>query len=83
MDGKTLTGKLLSDHLVSGSLEAGEECRIRVDSTLVHDMSGLLAFMGFEAMGLDRVAVSAPNLFIDHNLVAIDRKSTRLNSSHM
>ena len=47
MDGKTLTGKLLSDHLVSGSLEAGEECRIRVDSTLVHDMSGLLAFIGF------------------------------------
>ena len=75
MDGKTLTGKLLSDHLVSGSLEAGEECRIRVDSTLVHDMSGLLAFMGFEAMGLDRVAVSAPNLFIDHNLVAMDASS--------
>jgi len=75
MYGKTLTGKLLSDHLVSGSLEAGEECRIRVDSTLVHDMSGLLAFMGFEAMGLDRVAVSAPNLFIDHNLVAMDSSS--------
>ncbi len=75
MYGKTLTGKLLSDHLVSGSLEPGEECRIRVDSTLVHDMSGLLAFMGFEAMGLDRVAVSAPNLFIDHNLVAMDSSS--------
>lgn len=75
MSGRSLTGKLLSGHLVSGSLIAGEECRIRVDSTLVHDMSGLLAFMGFEAMGLDRVAVSAPNLFIDHNLVAMDSSS--------
>lgn len=75
MSGQTLTGKLLAAHLVSGSLKPGEECRIRVDSTLVHDMSGLLAFMGFEAMGLDRVDVVAPNLFIDHNLVAMDASS--------
>ncbi len=42
---------------------------------MVHDMSGTLAYIGFEAMGIDKIQVPAAVTFQDHNLVAMDHRS--------
>ena len=50
---QNLTEKIISGHLVRGRMETGTEIFLKVDSTLVHDMSGTLAYIGFEAMGIE------------------------------
>ena len=72
---QNLTEKIISEHLVRGRMEVGTEIFLRVDSTLVHDMSGTLAYIGFEAMGIDKIQVPAAVTFQDHNLVAMDHRS--------
>ena len=73
--GISLAEKILRAHLVSGTFAPDEENTFRVDSTLVHDMSGLLTFMGFEAMKADRAAIPLPLIFTDHNLISMDSSS--------
>lgn len=70
--GDSITKKILRAHLITGTLKSNEENTFRVDSTLVHDMSGLLTFMGFEVMKKERVAVPLPLIFTDHNLISMD-----------
>lgn len=72
---QNLTEKLIAGHLAGGRMETGEEIFLRVDSTLVHDMSGTLAYIGFEAMGIEKIQVPAAITFQDHNLVAMDHRS--------
>lgn len=72
---QNLTEKIISGHLVRGRMETGTEIFLKVDSTLVHDMSGTLAYIGFEAMGIDKIQVPAAVTFQDHNLVAMDHRS--------
>ena len=62
-----LTQKLLSDHLLSGSLKAGEEISIRIDQTLTQDSTGTMAYLQFEAMGIGRVRTKKSVAYIDHN----------------
>ncbi len=72
---QNLTEKLIAGHLVGGRMETGKEIFLRVDSTLVHDMSGTLAYIGFEAMGIEKIQVPEAITFQDHNLVAMDHRS--------
>ena len=53
--GKTITQKLIEAHLVSGRIEPGSEIGIRIDQTLTQDATGTMAYLQFEAMGIDRV----------------------------
>lgn len=76
MAGRNLALKILEAHLAGGNLAVSETCEFRVDSTLVHDMSGLLAFMGFDAMKLARANVSLPIIFNDHNLLAMSTSTS-------
>jgi len=69
--GKNITYKILEAHLVSGTLEAGNEIGIRIDQTLTQDATGTMAFLQFEAMGLDRVRNELAVSYIDHNTVQI------------
>ena len=62
-----LTQKILKDHLVSGSLKAGEEISIRIDQTLTQDSTGTMAYLQFEAMGIGRVKTRRSVAYIDHN----------------
>ena len=43
--------KLISTHLVSGEMKAGEEIAISIDQTLTQDATGTMAYLEFEAMG--------------------------------
>ncbi len=62
-----LTQKILSAHLVQGSLRKGEEIGIRIDYTLTQDSTGTMAYLQFEAMGIPRVKTEKSVAYIDHN----------------
>lgn len=62
-----LTQKILSAHLVSGRLVAGEEIAIRIDQTLTQDSTGTMAYLQFEALGVGRVRTKKSVAYIDHN----------------
>ncbi len=65
--GKTLTYKILEKHLVFGDLKAGEEIGIKIDQTLTQDATGTMAYLQFEAMGIDRVKTELSVSYVDHN----------------
>ena len=53
--GKTLTYKILEQHLKSGQMKPGSEISIGIDYTLTQDSTGTMAYLQFEAMGIPRV----------------------------
>ncbi len=63
----TITEKIIREHLVEGELEAGSEIGLRVDQTLTQDATGTMAYLQFEAVGVDRVATELSVSYIDHN----------------
>ena len=73
--GKTLTQKLIEAHLVSGRIEPGGEIGIRIDQTLTQDATGTMAYLQFEAMGIDRVRTELSMSYIDHNTIQIGFES--------
>ena len=69
--GQTQCYKILSSHLVSGELRAGESISIRIDQTLTQDATGTMAYLEFESMGLDRVRNELAVSYVDHNTVQV------------
>ncbi|MBO4309245.1 MAG: aconitate hydratase [Clostridia bacterium] len=65
--GLTLAQKIIKAHLVSGNMVAGEEIALRIDQTLTQDATGTMAYLEFEAMGIDRVKTERSVAYIDHN----------------
>ena len=65
----TIAERILSEHLISGELRAGTEIQIRIDHTLTQDATGTLAFLQFEALGLDRVRNELALSYVDHNML--------------
>lgn len=65
--GLTLTEKILKAHLVDGEFVKGSEIGIRIDQTLTQDATGTMAYLEFEAMGVDRVKTEKSVAYIDHN----------------
>ncbi len=71
----TLAQKILHDHLVEGTEKIDEEIAITMDHTLTQDATGTMAYLQFEAMGLDRVQAELSVSFIDHNMLQSDFKN--------
>jgi len=69
--GNTLTYKILQNHLVEGDLVPGQEIAIRIDQTLTQDATGTMAYLQFEAMGLDHVRNELAVSYVDHNTVQV------------
>ena len=65
--GRNLVQKLIEAHLVSGNAVKGEEIGLRIDQTLTQDATGTMAYLQFEAMGIDRVKTELSAAYIDHN----------------
>lgn len=65
--GLTLTEKIIKQHLVDGKMVKGTEIGIRIDQTLTQDATGTMAYLQFEAMGVDRVKTERSVAYIDHN----------------
>ena len=69
--GMNVVEKILSEHLVSGSLVPGGEIAIRIDQTLTQDATGTMAYLQFESMGIDRVKCELAVSYVDHNTIQI------------
>ncbi|MBZ4681149.1 aconitate hydratase [Thermodesulfobacterium sp.] len=73
--GKPLAYKILENHLVSGRLVPGEEIAIKIDQTLTQDATGTMAYLEFEAIGIDRVKTELSVSYVDHNILQSDFKN--------
>ncbi len=65
----TVAEKIIKDHLKTGELKRGTEIGIRIDQTLTQDSTGTMAYLQFEAMGIDRVKTKKSVAYIDHNML--------------
>lgn len=66
-----VTEKILSKHLVSGSLKPGTEIAIKIDQTLTQDATGTMAYLQFESMEIDTVKTELSVSYVDHNTVQV------------
>ncbi len=65
--GDSVCYKILKAHLKEGILEPGKEIGITIDQTLTQDATGTMAYLQFEAMGIDRVKTELSVSYVDHN----------------
>jgi aconitate hydratase len=73
--GLTLAEKIIADHLVAGEMRPGSEIGLRIDHTLTQDATGTMAWLEFEAMGLERVRVERAVSYVDHNMLQADYRN--------
>ena len=71
---RTLTRKLIEDHVAAAPVRAGDEVDLRVDQVLLEDATATMAAMQFEELGADRVAVPLAVTYVDHNVLGIDQR---------
>ena len=69
--GQNLVQKILEAHLVSGSIEPGKVISLSVDQTLMHDATGQMAALEFEALSIPRIKVKLAVTYIDHNTLQV------------
>lgn len=65
--GKTIAQKIIAAHLVEGEMIPGQDIGLKIDQTLTQDATGTMAYLEFEAMGVDRVKTERSVAYIDHN----------------
>ena len=70
--GLTIAQKLIKAHLVEGEMKVGTEIGLRIDQTLTQDATGTMAYLEFEAMGVDRVKTEKSVAYFDHNTLQTD-----------
>ncbi len=66
---KNIVEKIFEAHLAYGELKTGSPAGLKVDQVYTQDATGTMAWLQFEAMGLDRVKVPLAVSYIDHNMV--------------
>lgn len=67
--GANIVEKVLKEHLVIGEMKKGNEIGIRIDQTLTQDSTGTMAYLQFEALGVDKVKTKRSVAYIDHNML--------------
>nr|MBN2278846.1 aconitate hydratase [candidate division Zixibacteria bacterium] len=67
--GKSLAEKILAEHLVSGKMAPGEDIAIKIDQTLTQDATGTMAYLQFEALGMNKVKTEVSVSYVDHNML--------------
>ena len=74
--GRSLTRKIIEEHLADGDpSKPGSEIGIRIDQVLTPDATGVLCYLQFESMGLERVRVSRAVAYADHVVYHFDPKN--------
>ncbi|MDO4566371.1 MAG: aconitate hydratase [Oscillospiraceae bacterium] len=61
--------KILSAHLVDGVPGGAGELGLKVDRTLTQDSTGTMAYLEFEALGVERVKTELSVAYVDHNIL--------------
>lgn len=70
--GKNIVEKIFEAHKVYGDLKIGTPVGLKVDQVYTQDATGTMAWLGFEAIGVDRVKVPLAVSYIDHNMIQSD-----------
>lgn len=65
--GLNLSQKIIRNHLVEGEMVQGSEIALKIDQTLTQDSTGTMAYLQFEAMGIEKVRTKRSVAYIDHN----------------
>ncbi|MGH7589235.1 MAG: aconitate hydratase, partial [Gemmatimonadota bacterium] len=74
--GLNLTRKIVDAHLVNGDpSRPGSEIGISIDQVLTPDATGVLCYLQFESMGLERVRVKRAVAYADHVVYHFDEKN--------
>jgi aconitate hydratase len=68
---QNLVQKIIAAHLVEGEMIPGQEIGIRIDQTLMHDATGQMAMLQFEALGLPRIKAKRSLVYTDHNILQL------------
>ncbi len=67
--GKNITEKILEIHKVYGTLDTNTPVGLKVDQVYTQDATGTIAWLQFEAIGVDRVRVPLAVSYVDHNMI--------------
>ena len=73
--GFTVAEKLIAASLVDGEMKKGNRIGIHISQTLTHDVTGVMTYLEFEAIGLKRVKTDLSVSYIDHNILQADFKN--------
>ena len=65
--GRTLTEKIIRNHLLEGEMVKGENISIRIDQTLTQDATGTMAYLELEQLGIEKVKTEISVSYVDHN----------------
>jgi aconitate hydratase len=78
--GLSITKKILKNSLVSGELVSGTEIAVKVDQTLTHDGTGVLAYLQLEAIGAEKIDTELSVSYVDHNLLQNDKNASDIHN---
>ncbi len=67
--GKNLVEKIFETHRIYGEAVKGKQIGLRVDQVYTQDATGTLAWLEFEAIGIDKVMVPLAVSYVDHNML--------------
>lgn len=67
--GKNIVEKIFESHILYGEAVKGRQIGLRVDQVYTQDATGTMAWLEFEAMGVDRVKVPLAVSYVDHNML--------------
>jgi aconitate hydratase len=67
--GRNIAEKVLEAHKVYGEIKTGNPIGLKIDQVYTQDATGTMAWLQFEAIGIDRVRVPLAVSYIDHNML--------------
>lgn len=67
--GKNIVEKIFEAHRVYGKPIRGKQIGLRVDQVYTQDATGTMAWLEFEALGIERVKVPLAVSYVDHNML--------------
>jgi aconitate hydratase len=67
--GKNIVEKIFESHRISGEIKEGSLLELKVDHVYTQDATGTMAWLEFEAIGIERVQVPLVVSYVDHNML--------------
>jgi aconitate hydratase len=74
--GLSVTKKIITSHLLEGSMAENEQITIKVDQTLSHDLTGIMAALILESIQVDKVSTETSVFYCDHNTMATSSENS-------
>lgn len=67
--GKNIVEKIFEAHRAYGKIKTGSPVGLKVDQAYTQDATGTMAWLQFEAIGVDEVKVPLVVSYVDHNMI--------------